>query len=98
MMDSKSLVHSNRNFLSFNHSSLDCVHSRAQLFRNELKFKLIQGPLSLNSKCKMVASKAVSSEKEEMGSKSSSLSALEILKTSAVDRKYFFPGMEVCVH
>lgn len=85
-MDAKSLVLHNRSFLSFNHSSLAGVHSQARLFRNELRFKLNQGPFSLNPKCELVASKAVSGKKEEAGSKSSSLSALEMLKTSAADR------------
>lgn len=99
MMDAKSLVHCNRNILSFNHSSSACVHSQARLFRNELRFKLNHRPLSFNSKCRIVASsKSVSGEKEEKGSKSSSLSALEILKTSAADRKSSFSEMKVYVH
>lgn len=90
-MDASSIVHCS-NFLSFNRStssSLACFPGQAGFVRNELKIKLKKGSCLLNPKCEIVASKAVSGEQEGMGSKSSSLSALEILKTSAADRKSF---------
>ncbi|KAL3515440.1 hypothetical protein ACH5RR_022342 [Cinchona calisaya] len=72
-MEINGLLHFNQ----FSSSSLACFPSQARFFRNGLKIKRKIRSISLNPKCQVV---------DEIGSRASSLSALEILKTSAADR------------
>ena len=93
-MDTSGLLRFNNlgSFAQFSSSSSSCSSAtfpyQARTFRKGLKVKKKTRPLSLNPKCQVV---------DEIGSRASSLSALELLKTSAADRKpliffifYFF--------
>ena len=75
-------------FASSSASSSATFPYQARTLRKGLKVRKKTRPLSLNPKCQVV---------DEIGSRASSLSALELLKTSAADRKppilfilYFF--------
>lgn len=78
-MDTSGLLHFNNlcSFPQFSSSSLATFPCQARNFGKGLKIKRKRRPLSLSPKCQVV---------DEIGSRASSLSALELLKSSAADR------------
>ncbi|KAL3538742.1 hypothetical protein ACH5RR_002108 [Cinchona calisaya] len=83
-MDATELLIKNNNLCRFNQfssyysSSLASFPSQARFFRNGMKIKRKTRSFTLNPKSQFVV--------DDIGSTSSSLSALELLKTSAADR------------